>query len=197
METLQHNFITKAHSLTNLFVGVSKMSTFMRRLEADALLDPDNYDPLKYLGDGFEFFVELFLSLYPCDRRIGVSDYVPVQSNDTGVDGTGINTKREKCVVQIKYRTNTQGFLTANIDHLSNMFSCGDTSHKVVTDHDNPNNFRHFVFTTAEGLNFYTDQEMYRSKVKCFGYQDFRVLLDDNYTFWNKALEIVNELRKV
>jgi hypothetical protein len=197
MKTLQHNFITKAHSLTNLFEGVHKMSQFMRRLEADALIDPIRYDPNKYLGDGFEFFIELFLMLYPCDKRIGVSDYVPVQENDNGVDGIGINTKREKCVVQIKYRTNTQGFLTANLDHLSNMISDGQFNHGVVADMSDPNNFRHFIFTTAEGLNFYTDQEMYKSKVKCIGYQDFRVLLDDNYVFWNTALEIVKELRKV
>ena len=193
--TLQHNFITKAHNLKGLFDGVRKMSQFMRRLEADALIDPLRYDPQKYLGDGFEFFIELFLMLYSCDKRIGVSNYVPCQENDNGVDGTGINTKGEPCVVQIKYRTNTQGFLTANIDHLSNMISDGQFNHGVVADMSDPKNYRHFIFTTAEGLNFYTDQEMYKSKVKCFGYNDFRVLLDDNIVFWNQALEIVKGLR--
>lgn len=192
---LEHNFITKAHSLTNLFEGTRKMSTFMSKLEKDALIDTLRYDPFKYVGDGFEFFVELFLMLHPCDNRIGVGEYQPTQQDDNGVDGTGINLKGEKCVVQIKYRSNTQYFLTANQDHLSNMFSDGDCRYQVVTDHQNPKNFRHFVFTTAEGLNFYTDQNMYKSRVKCIGYKDFRKLLDNNVIFWETALKIVKTLR--
>jgi hypothetical protein len=192
--TLQHNFITKAHDLKGLFEGVQKMSNFMRKLEAQAQLDPLRYDPFKYVGDGFEFFVELFLMLYSCDKRIGVSNYVPCQENDNGVDGTGINTKGEKSVVQVKYRTNTLGFLTANQDCLSNMFSDGMLAHGVVADMQDPKNYRHFIFTTAEGLNFYTDIEMFKSKVKCIGYNDFRVLLDDNLVFWQTALETVKQI---
>jgi hypothetical protein len=168
----------------------------MRRLEAQAQLDPLRYDPNKYVGDGFEFFVELFLSLYPCDKRIGVSNYIPCQENDNGCDGIGINTKNEKCVVQIKYRTNTLGFLTETNDHLSNLITDGMFAHNVVSDNTDSKNYRHFIFTTAEGLNFYTDIEMYKSKVKCFAYNDFRVLLDDNIVFWQSALEIVKDLNK-
>jgi hypothetical protein len=191
---LQHNFQTKAHSLTGLFEGVKQMSNFMRRLEAQAQIDPLRYDPFKYVGDGFEFFIELFLMLYPCDKRIGISSYVPVQENDNGVDGIGINTKGEKSVIQVKYRTNTLGFLTANQDCLSNMFSDGMLAHNVIADMTDSKNYRHFIFTTAEGLNFYTDIEMFKSKVKCIGYNDFRVLLDDNLIFWQTCLEIAREL---
>jgi hypothetical protein len=168
----------------------------MTRLERDAQRDPDNYPVNDYLGDGFEFFVELFLMLYPVDKRIGVCEYKPVQENDNGVDGLGLNIRGDKCVVQVKYRSNTQGVLTGNLDHLSNMFSYGDVAYGVTTDHANRKNIRHFVFTTAEGLHFYTDKEMYKSKVKCFGYKHFRVLLDDNVMFWNTALEIVTNLKK-
>jgi hypothetical protein len=171
------------------------MSTFMRKLEADAKLDPLRYDPLKYVGDGFEFFVELFLSLHPCDNRIGVYNYSPTQENDNGVDGVGVNIKGEKCVVQIKYRSNTQSFLTANEDHLSNMFSDGMLQHNVVSDNSDSKNYRHFVFTTADKLNFYTDQEMFKSKVLCIGYNEFRNLLDNNMIFWQKATEIVKNLK--
>jgi hypothetical protein len=191
---LQHNFQTKAHSLTGLFEGVKQMSNFMRRLEAQAQIDPLRYDPFKYVGDGFEFFIELFLMLYPCDKRIGISSYVPVQENDNGVDGIGINTKGEKSVIQVKYRTNTLGFLTANQDCLSNMFSDGMLAHNVIADMTDSKNYRHFIFTTAEGLNFYTDIEMFKSKVKCIGYNDFRVLLDDNLVFWQTALETVKQI---
>jgi len=188
---LEHNFQSQAHDLINLFEGVNRMSTFMRRLEEQALQDVHRYDPQDYLGDGFEFFVELFLMLHPCDNRVGIYDYRPVQENDNGVDGVGINILGEPSVAQIKYRANTQSLLTANQDHLANMFSDGMLAHNVVADTENRTNFRHFVFTTAKGLHFYTDAEMFKGKVRCIGYNDFRSMLDNNVVFWNKVRETV------
>lgn len=168
----------------------------MTKLEREATQDPLRYDPFKYLGDGFEYFVELFLMLHPCDNRIGIYDYTPVESDDNGVDGVGVNIFNEKSVVQIKYRSDTKSFLTADKDQLSNMFSDGMLKHNVVADIVNPKNYRHFVFTTADGLNFYTDQSMFKSKVHCIGYNDFRVMLDNNMGFWKKAQEIALILDK-
>lgn len=191
---LEHNFKTKAHSLTRLFDGVNKMSTLMRRIESEAIIDTLRYDGEKYKGDAFEFFVELFLALHPTDNRVGVYNYKPNQENDNGVDGIGVNINNEKSVVQIKYRTNVLTELSTNKDSLSNLITDGMMSHSVVADMENSNNYRHFIFTTATGLNFYTDGEMFKSKVKCFGYNDFRCLLDNNQIFWGKVREIVNIL---
>jgi len=194
MMQLEHNFKTKAHSLTRLFEGVNKMSQLMRKIEKEAILDTLRYDADKYKGDAFEFFVELFLSLHPTDNRVGVYNYKPNQENDNGVDGTGLNIRSEKSVVQIKYRSNTLTELTTNIDHLGNLITDGMLGHNVVADMNNLKNFRHFVFTTATGMNFYTDQEMFKSKVKCFGYNEFRSLLDNNTIFWDKVREIIKNL---
>ena len=191
---LEHTFKTKCHDLPGLFQGVGTMSTLMRRIEAQADIDPDRYDRDKYVGDAFEFFVELFLMFHPVDNRVGVYSYQPTQENDNGVDGIGVNIRGEKCVAQVKYRTNTQGFLTANVDHLSNMFSDGMLAHGVVADMDNTKNYRHFVFTTAKGLNFYTDAEMFKSKVKCFGYDDFRKLLNNNVVFWDQVRVYISNI---
>ena len=191
---IQHNFKTKSHDLNDLFVNTNKFSRFMRNLERQALIDPLRYDPQKYLGDGFEFFVEVFLSLHPADNRVGIYNYIPIQENDNGVDGIGVNILNQPCVAQIKYRSNTQTLLTANTDHLSNLFSDGMLTHNVVSDNVNTKNYRHFVFTTAEGLHFYTDTEMFKGKVRCFGYKDFKVLLDNNMVFWDKVREIVSNI---
>ena len=192
---IHHQFQTKCHNLTELFNDkVNTMSKFMRNLEKQSLIDPIRYDSLKYLGDGFEFFIEVFLALHSSDNRVGVYNYVPVQENDNGVDGTGVNIKLEPCVVQIKYRTNTSEFLTATKDSLSNMFSDGMLTHNVIADNENKNNYRHFVFTTADSLNFYTDQEMFKGKVKCIGYNDLKGLLDNNLPFWNNLRTIVKSL---
>ena len=188
---IQHQFKTKAHDLVRLFEGVNKMSTFMRRLEDHSTIDPARYDPLKYLGDGFEFFVELLLALHPVDNRLGVYNYSPVQANDNGVDGVGVNILLEPCVVQVKYRSNTQTSLTATKDSLSNLFSDGMLAHGVVADQANAKNYRHFVFTTADGLHHYTDQEMFKGRVRCVGYNDLRSVVDGNHAFWSKCREVV------
>lgn len=58
---LEHTFQTKSHNLVDLFKNVKKFSKFLSNLETQSDLDPIRYDKNKYLGDGFEFFVELFL----------------------------------------------------------------------------------------------------------------------------------------
>jgi hypothetical protein len=170
------------------------MSQLMAKIETEANLDTLRYDSNKYKGDAFEFFVEVFLALHPCDNRVGISNYIPNQENDNGVDGIGLNIKNEKSVIQIKYRTNVSSQLETNKDNLSNLITDGMISHNVVVDSKNPKNYRHFIFTTADGLNFYTDQEMFKSKVRCFGYNDFRCLLDNNLMFWNKVRCIINNI---
>lgn len=191
---LTHNFKTKAHNLTGLFDSVSTLSMFMKNLETQSLIDPDRYSSNKYLGDGFEFFIELFLKLHPVDNRIGIYDYIPVQENDNGVDGIGVNINMEPSVVQIKYRSNNKTMLTATKDHLSNLFSDGMLAHNVVADIENTKNYRHFVFTTGKGLHFYTDSEMFKNKVKTFGYNELRSIVDNNYIFCDKCRKIISEI---
>ena len=188
---LQHNFKTKCHSLPALFEGVNKMSQLMYKIQKLSERDPLNYDPDKYKGDAFEFFIELFLMLHPCDNRVGVYDYKPTQDNDNGVDGVGVNIRNQKCVVQIKYRSNPLDVLTTNEAHLSNMITDGMMTYGVVIDTVDKKNFRHFIFTTASGLHYYTENEMFKNRVKCFNYKNFRSMLDNNMVFWNKAREIV------
>jgi hypothetical protein len=187
---LEHNFRTKTHDLVALFEGTTKMSAFMRKLEAQAELDVLRYDRDKYCGDGFELFVELFLKLHPTDNRVGVYNYEPVQENDNGVDGIGVNILKQPSVVQIKYRSNTQSVLTTNIDHIGNLIVDGMGKFNVVYDAD-PKVYRHFIFTTAEGLHYYTDNDVFKKKVKCIGYNDFRSMLDNNLVFWQSCVEIV------
>lgn len=99
----RHTFLTKAHNPLQLFAETTTLAGFCKKLEKQAQLDPNRYDPRKYVGDGFEFFVELLLLLHPCDNRLGVYDYQPNEINDNGVDGHGVNIRLEPCVVQVKY----------------------------------------------------------------------------------------------
>jgi len=191
---MQHQFRTTSHDLTGLFNGVNLFSTLMKRIEEQSTIDSIRYNPDKYKGDAFEFFVELFLTINPVDNRVGVYNYKPLPSHkDNGADGIGENMDGDNCVVQVKYRGNTDYLLTANEDRLSNLIVAGSLL-GVNFDMNKKNNFRHFVFTTAKSLHFYTDEQMFKGKVKCFGYEEFRKLLDNNIHFWNKCREIVREL---
>ena len=191
---MTHQFKTKSHDLTGLFTDVNLMSTFINRLQTQAEFDPLRYDVNDYLGDGFEFFVELFLNINSTDNRVGVYNYKPIPPHeDKGADGVGVNMRGDLSVVQVKFRGNTAHLLTANEDHLSNLVLAG--AHMGVGfDLANPKNYRHFVFTTAQSLHFYTDEHMFEGKVKCFGMEQFRLMVDNNQHFWNRCREIVREL---
>ena len=191
---ISHGFGLRAHDLTALFNKTNKVSTFMGKLEKQSLIDPDRYDSNKYKGDGFEFLVEILLKSHAYDNRLGITSYEPVQSDDNGVDGVGVNLSGEKCVVQVKYRSNSKTVLTANTDHLSNMISDGMIKHKVVIAEDNTKIPRHYVVTTATGLHHYTDNENFKGFVHCIGFEHLKALLDNNLSFWNLCREIVKEI---
>lgn len=191
---MEHSFITKSHDLFGLFDGVKLMSTFNKRLEKQANIDRLRYNYNDYLGDGFEFFVELFLKINAADNRVGVYNYKPIPSNeDKGADGIGVNMKGEKCAVQIKYRSNSETLLTANEDHLSNLILAAGLA-GITFDNNDDTNHRHFVFTTAKDLHFHTKSNMFENKVKCFGWNEFKSMVDNNLHFWDKCREIVTTL---
>lgn len=189
-----HGFGLRAHNLKALFDKTNKISTFMNKLEKQSLLDPDRYESNKYKGDGFEFLVEIFLKSHAYDNRLGITNYEPIQTDDNGVDGIGLNLIGEKCVIQVKYRSNNKSVLTANQDHLSNMISDGMIQHKVVIAEDNTKCPRHYVITTATGLHHYTDNENFKGFVHCIGFDQLRSMLDGNISFWNLCRTIVNEI---
>lgn len=179
---LKHSFIWKAHDVHGLLTDCNKLNTFTNRLEKQSLLYPDRYDPDKYKGDGFELFVEALIKLSPIDNRIGIGNYEVIQEgNDTGVDGYGIGIDGKKASVQVKFRSDNTENLTANKDHLSNFVM---TSIFEGVDKDSKNNM--LIITTANGLHHYTDNEMFRNKVRCLGYNELRALVDNNVLFWDK-----------
>lgn len=195
-QDIQHGFGKRAHDIVGLFKDTNKMATFMRKLEKQAKLDPDRYDRDKYVGDGLEFLMNIFILTAEFDKRVGISKYEPVQSDDNGVDGIGFNLNGEKCAIQIKYRSNTMKGLTANEDHLTNFTNDAMMKYRIIIPEKNTDIPRHYVFTTAQGLNFYTDANVFKGFVKCYGIDDLKYFLDDNFNFWNLCREIAKELKK-
>jgi hypothetical protein len=188
---INHGFPLRAHNITGLFEGVNTLSGFMNKLQRQSEIDPLRYDPDKYKGDGFEFLVEIILKSHAYDNRLGITEYDPIQVDDNGVDGVGVNLAGEKCVVQVKYRSNTTS-LTANEDHLSNFVSYGMFKYNVMKPEVIPSHYvpRHYVITTAEGLHHYTDSNVFLGYVHCIGKNQLRAMLDNNMSFWNLCRNI-------
>lgn len=189
---IEHNFQYKVgrQDLLDLFQNTKKISQFKRKLEQLAERDPNNYDRDKCVGDGFEFLVEMMLKLMPYNRGFGgIHDYSPVQEDDNGVDGIGLNWEGEDCVVQVKFRGDTNTLLSANKDHLSNMVTEATIKYRIQPQ-DEGKVSRYFIITTAKGLHYYTDDEFFKKHVTCIGYQDLRKLLDGNIGFWDKCMEV-------
>lgn len=186
---LEHNFKHNCHDVKSLLTDVNKLSTFISRLDKLSKLYPDRYDPDTFKGDGFELFVEFLIKASPVDNRIGISEYNIVNGNDTGVDGVGIGTNGEIATVQAKYRNDQRWTLTANTDHLSNF-----TSTSLMRYNVNPDSTKNMlIITTAEGLHHYTANVMFQNQVRCLGYKELRVMVDNNLVFWNlfrKSLDL-------
>lgn len=189
---LQHKFQYQANQdLEGLFEGVDKFSTLIRQISQFSTRNPLKYDPDKYKGDAFEYFVEMFLNAFKYDNRVGISNYTPVQEDDNGVDGVGFNYNGDKSVVQVKYRSDSTNMLNNTNDHIGNLISWGILKHKVAPIEKLTEMPKHYVFTSAKGLHWYTDGRFLINTVKCFGYNEFKSLLDGNIAFWDYCRDIV------
>jgi hypothetical protein len=187
---LTHDFFkeeNRAHDLPGLLEGCYKMSTFMNRLERQSQMFPNRYSPENYKGDGLELFAEALIKLSPADRRIAITDYSPGDPlDDRGVDGWGTGMNGKKASVQVKYRGDTRSTLTANGDHLSNFVMTSVMEGVDINDADNM-----LIITTADGLHHFTDQEMFKGKVRCLGIKELKKLVDNNNLFWDSFRRLV------
>lgn len=184
---LEHHFLKIAYDLNYLLENCVKLNTFINRLNKQAELHPDRIKPDNYRGDGFEMFVEALIKLHPVDNRIGISDYkVGNPDEDIGIDGYGIGIDSKLATVQVKFRSDSSTLLTTNKDHLSNFVM---SSIFEGVDKDSSKNM--LIVTTAKGLHHFTDNEMFKNKVRCIGYDDLRQLVDNNINFWNKFRDLV------
>jgi hypothetical protein len=137
----------------------------------------------------------MFLKAFQFDSRVCLNNYEPNMGMDNGADGFGLNYVGEKSVVQIKYRSDSSYLLTNNEDKIGNLIHDG-LHEGIVYGKEKKGERRHYIFTTAKGLHYYTENENFRNKVECFGYEDFRSVLDKNKAFWNWCRQVAKNLTK-
>jgi len=170
-----HHFPKICYNADELLNDCNKVSTFIKRLRKQADSNPDYFEPHSYFGDGFEALVETLIKNSPIDPRIYIRDYRPITENDMGVDGFGYGPDGEIHTVQVKARSNPDGVLTANRDHISNFVAHSQMKYKAT---------HMTIFTTAKDLHEEINEQMYMGSVRTIGYNDLRKLLDKNENFW-------------
>ena len=195
---LTHPFLRNSHfigdkiGVVELLKGTNKLSTFCSKLEKQSIIDIDLRDPDKYKGDGFELFVEAFIKLNSTNKIVGINNYIPIECSgniDLGVDGFGTGIDDKAATVQVKYKSNHMIFLTANEDHLTNFTWISISDYNV----DPQTRSNMLIVTTGKGLNHFTDNEMFKNKVRCIGYDMIKQMVDNNLPFWNEFRNLVNE----
>lgn len=179
MPTLTHVFKHRCHNMQELLNGCEKLSTFCGRLEKQAVLFPDRYDPNTYKGDGFEYFVEALFKLFPV---MWVGEYAPISKavQDYGVDGFGTGMDGFPATVQCKFRSDSRQLLVER--DLAQFAFQSQNRYSVPT----ACTTNMWVVTTAKDLHYFTKDEMFMKKVQCIGYEQLRTLVDNNTLFWNE-----------
>ena len=75
MIEVEHHFPSICYDIKELTKGVSKLTTWMGRIEKQSKQNPDYHDPDKYKGDAFEHLIEVLIKCSPIDKRINIVDY--------------------------------------------------------------------------------------------------------------------------
>ena len=148
---------------------------------------------LKFRGDLFEIFAEIFFKINDADNRIGVFGYEPVLSHDdNGVDGTSKNIDGLQTTIQVKFRLNpTYQLKERDIKQFG-----FQSILKYGVDIKQSNNM--IIFTNCEGLHWYTDNNVFLNKLRVINGDFISRLIDNNEGFWNSAKNLMNDtLQKI
>ena len=196
---ITHTFKYTSHNLIELFDGTTKFSGkggWKSKMEAQSILNENKYPRLNYVGDAFEFFVELMFKVIGPTRELGgIHEYLPQQENDNGIDALCKNWDGADSVVQIKYKRDSERLLTASSDHLAHLITQATIKHDIKAHKpDKKETTKYFVITTGKSLHHYTDNEFFLKMVKCIGWDELCELLDGNKGFWKRAEEIVRSI---
>ena len=147
--------------------------------------DPDLYDPLSFMGDGFEWFVEYFFKFFNGDHTLTyTADYEPNLDYDCGIDGRGLSTLDGKPnVIQCKFKADPNKYLT-NEDNISNVAADATMNEGLQYNGKNV-----IIVTSCKGDH----PKHAMASVHCISYKEMARRVDNNVIFWDNLRSIVEE----
>jgi hypothetical protein len=190
MIQLKHRFLHNCEDL-DFLLQTKKLSVFISRLIKQASKqNPDCYNPLQYMGDGWEFFAEFFFKFHNGDHTFTyLWDYEPNLGEDNGIDGFGKSTiDGSLATVQCKFVANPDKYL-------NNEHNVGNHATSSLNEGWRPNGKNLICFTSAAGIhrsNAYSEQAL------CLNRKLISRRVNDNFAFWtifkNTVKENLNEV---
>ena len=182
---LQHRFGYDCEEIASL-VSDNKLDSFLKKLVAlGRKQDPDFYDPLEFMGDGFEWFVEYFFKYFDGDHTLTyTANYEPNSDYDCGTDGRGKSTiDGGLCVIQVKLKIDPNTYLT-NEDNISNI-----VADAVINEGLQYNEKNVIVVTSCRGVH----PKHAMANVHCINRDKMARRVDNNVDFWDNLRSIVEE----
>lgn len=121
------------------------------------------------------------------DNRVGICSYVPTKkSEDNGVDGIGIGIDGKPASVQIKYRGNpTEELLERDIKNFGYQSIV-----RYNVDKDTKTNM--IIFTSAKGLHWHTDANVFLGRMRTINNEMISSLIDNNKCFWLSLNQLIS-----
>jgi hypothetical protein len=185
---LDHKFLFTCYDLKDLTNSIT-LAEFTKKLKKQADMHPDRHDPMKYIGDGFELFVEALIKLSPVDNRIGITQYQNAPYDEAGIDGFGIGSNGRPAAVQVKFKSDHESLLTETKDNIAGFLAVAQSSDYNVARDDFSTNL--LIVTYGEGLHMKTREMFFRDGVRVLGRNDLRQLVDNNIMFWKHFADLV------
>jgi hypothetical protein len=182
---LQHTFGYDCEEI-DFLISENKLDSFLKKLMVlGKKKDPDFYDPLKFMGDGFEWFCEYFFKFFNGDHTLTyTANYEPNLGEDRGIDGRGISTLDGKLnVIQCKFRADPTKYLT-NEDNISNV-----VADAVMNEGLQYNGKNVIIITSCKGVH----PKHAMSNVHTIGISEISRRVDNNVVFWNNLRALVSE----
>ena len=187
---LQHTFGYDCEDLSSLITN-NNLSSFTKKLvDLGKKQDPDLYDPLSFMGDGFEWFVEYFFKFFNGDHILTyTADYEPNYDEDQGVDGFGISTlDGKRTFVQVKFKADPTCYLSAqNTPNLANITA--EAFNYQKTNDWEPNGKNVILITSCKGVHAKNPVR----HVHVINRELIERRVDNNVVFWDNLRSIVKE----
>ena len=178
---LEHHFKNTCYDIDALLNGVTKLSTFLTRLDKQSQQNPAMWEPRKYKGDGFEALVETIIKLNPTNTRINITNYVPSPVDEMGIDGSGETFDGKPHEIQAKMSMDPNKLITEQHENIAMFPAISATKHMGKK-------IQMTLFTTAKDLHHVL--ENFNNSVRVLGRKDIEKLVN-NPTFWRHFYDLM------
>lgn len=182
-----------AEKVFNKVESLSQLETNLEKIafpkNPDDLFGHDPYSMI--LGDGWEGFNEILLSVYGLHPDVGIINIKVLPPGTIGCDFAGLGVDLKSATVQSKYKGKAKAWeieLAEGPEMKLERF-LAQSQNAFGVEIDSTTNM--LVMTNAVGINYWTAGDLLFDKVRCLGREQIQYLVDNNPAFWAQARAMI------